>query len=281
MVSSFRSGPRADAELVWQPGSGWVAGAALHAEQVGALFDLYLHLCRPHHGPVEVIAHLGQSIDGWIATLSGDAHFVTGEANIRHLHRMRALSDAVLVGAETVAADDPRLTTRLVAGSNPLRILLDPRRRLAVHHLVFQDGEAETLLCCDRARLRPDEQRFGQAELLGVPAADAGLDLKALLLTLADRGIRRIFIEGGGTTVSRFLAAGLLSRLQVAVAPLVIGTGRPGLRLPAPERLAEALRPPVRLFRMGEDVLYDFDLTAAQTGQPAGAGSGDMLVRIR
>jgi riboflavin biosynthesis pyrimidine reductase len=95
-----------------------------------------------------------------------------------------------------------------------------------------------------------------------MPVGDDGLDLGALLSGLAERGLRRIFIEGGGATVSRFLQAGLLSRLQIAVAPLVIGSGRPGVRLPPTERLADALRPAARIFRMGEDVLYDFDLRA-------------------
>jgi diaminohydroxyphosphoribosylaminopyrimidine deaminase / 5-amino-6-(5-phosphoribosylamino)uracil reductase len=267
--------------IVWHPESGWCLGDLVCDAQALALFELYLPLCRPNAAPVEVIAHLGQSIDGCIATANGDARFVTGEANIRHLHRMRALSDAVLVGAETVAADDPRLTTRLVPGPNPIRILIDPRRRLAARHRVFHDGEAETLVCCDVACLGSDERRVGQAELLGIPSGTSGLDLDALLATLADRGIQRIFIEGGGTTVSRFLESGRLSRLQIAVAPLLIGAGRPGVCLPSPTRLADALRPATRIFRMGEDVLYDFDLRAEAPSGCDALGSTAELARIR
>jgi riboflavin-specific deaminase-like protein len=186
---------------------------------------------------------------------------------------MRALSDAVLVGAETVAADDPRLTTRLVAGANATRVVLDPRRRLSPDRRVFRDGEADTLLCCERTRLLPDEHRHGQAELIGIPRGTDGLDLDSLLSALAARGLHRIFIEGGGTTVSRFLENGCLSRLQIAVAPLVIGGGRPGVRLPPNARLADALRPPTRIFRMGEDVLYDFDLGPAP--KPHAPGESD------
>lgn len=269
-VSPVDPAHRSQADLLWLPHAGWRPGnrAGDHAEDCRdedpgrALFDLYLPLCRPHPSPVEVIAHLGQSIDGYIATANGDARFVTGEANIRHLHRMRALSDAVLVGAETVAADDPRLTTRLVPGPNAVRVVLDPRRRLSPERHLFNDGASATLLCCDRARIKPGEQHHGQAELIGLPAVSDGLDLGALLGTLAERGLLRIFVEGGGTTVSRFLQAGRLSRLQIAVAPLVIGSGRPGVRLPPTERLADALRPATRIFRMGEDVLYDFELGA-------------------
>jgi riboflavin-specific deaminase-like protein len=266
--------------LVWRPGSRWRAGAGVTWTDASALalLDLYLPLWQAERNDVELIAHLGQSLDGFIATTHGESRFVTGEANLRHLHRMRALSDAVLVGAGTIAADDPRLTTRLVAGPNPLRILLDPRRRLAASHRVFHDGEAETLLCCDAARLQPSERRFGRAHLLGVPTAPEGLDLGVLLGHLAERGIRRIFIEGGGSTVSRFLVARRLSRLQIAVAPILIGSGRPGVRLPPPERLDQALRPAMRLFRMGRDLLYDLDPSARSDRDPATASAE--LVRL-
>jgi diaminohydroxyphosphoribosylaminopyrimidine deaminase / 5-amino-6-(5-phosphoribosylamino)uracil reductase len=287
-VSPVDPSHRSQADLVWLPHSGWRPGNRAgdraedrHGEDSArALFDLYLPLCRPHPDPVEVIAHLGQSVDGFIATADGDSRFVTGEANIRHLHRMRALSDAVLVGAETVAADDPRLTTRLVPGPNAVRVVLDPRRRLSRERHLFTDGEAETLLCCDPARIRPGDKHQGQARLTGVPVVADGLDLGALLSALAARGLRRVFIEGGGATVSRFLQAGLLSRLQIAVAPLVIGSGRPGVRLPPTARLADALRPATRIFRMGEDVLFDFELSAG-TSASAPEHTADVIPRDR
>lgn len=258
--------------LVWDPCSGWCLGKLICDAPARALLDLYLPFCGLVHGhdtaPAAVVAHLGQSLDGFIATANGDAQGVTGEANIRHLHRMRALSDAVLVGAETVAADNPRLTTRLVAGTNAVRVLLDPRRRLSPHLRVFQDGAADTLVCCDPARLQPGETRIGQARLIGIPAGSDGLDLDELLRVLAEQGIRRIFIEGGGATVSRFLQAGRLTRLQIAVSPIFIGSGRPGVRLPAAAQMANALRPSTRLFKMGEDILYDFDLSPPVSSSP-------------
>jgi riboflavin-specific deaminase-like protein len=173
---------------------------------------------------------------------------------------MRALSDGVLVGTETAACDDPRLTARLVPGDNPLRVVLDRRRRLPPGLRVFTDGVAETLLCCDRELVRPGRDRQGQARVLGVPCRAGRLDLRVLMESLAHRGVHRLFVEGGGALVSAFLAQGLLDRLHLALAPLVIGTGRPGLRIPAPDRLVDARRPPARLFRMGSDLLYDLDL---------------------
>jgi hypothetical protein len=101
---------------------------------------------------------------------------VTGEENIRHMHRLRALCGAVVVGPGTVVADDPQLTTRLVAGPNPLRVVLDPGRRLAEHHRVFQDGVAETLYVCARSSTLPDEHRVGRALLVRIDGNADGVD---------------------------------------------------------------------------------------------------------
>jgi riboflavin-specific deaminase-like protein len=217
-----------------------------------------------------VLGHLGQSLDGFIATRGGESRFVTGQENIVHLHRLRAACDAVVVGATTVAADDPLLTTRLVPGANPLRVVLDSRRRLPRDRRVFQDGAAPTLLVCDAAHRGPDD-RHGRAEVIGVPCDAGRLDLEAVLAALHARGCHSVFVEGGGVTVSAFLAARLLDRLHVTIAPLLIGAGRPGLRLPPVASLADAQRGACGVFRMGDDVLFDFDLAEAQAsgGVPA------------
>jgi diaminohydroxyphosphoribosylaminopyrimidine deaminase/5-amino-6-(5-phosphoribosylamino)uracil reductase len=218
-------------------------------------------LCTRAQG--HLVAILGQSLDGFIATHSGDSQFVTGEENLRHMHRMRALSDAVIVGAGTVAADDPQLTTRQVSGTSPLRVVIDPMRRLAPTYRVFQDEAAPTLYVCGRGRLGRGEHFVGAADVLGVHEGPGGLDLAELVDHLRGRGRARLFVEGGGVTVSAFLAAGLLGRLHVAVAPFLIGAGRPAIRLPAPDLLRECARPRHRVFRMGTDVLFDCDMRAA------------------
>ncbi len=263
-----RPGDGPERRWTWHPGQGWVAERPTLDPMERDLLDLYLPLCEPVPSGCQVVAHLGQSLDGFIATACGDSCFVTGPDNIRHLHRMRALSDAVLVGTATAAADDPRLTTRLVPGDNPVRVILDRQRRLPSQLRVFTDGAAETLLLCDQAVVTAGADRQGQARVLGIPTRDDRLDLTALLETLAGLGLRRLFVEGGGATVSAFMAAGLLDRLQIAVAPLVIGTGRPGLRIPPAKSLADATRPAARVFRMGADLLFDLDLR-----QPASVGA--------
>jgi len=232
--------------------------------------DLYLPICSGRRTHPITVGHLGQSLDGFIATHSGDSQYVTGEENILHLHRMRALCNAIIVGAGTVAADDPRLTTRRVEGSDPLRVVLDPARRLADHYRVFADSP-ETLYVCGQSYLRPGESHFGRAEVVGIADTPSGIDVKALLKLLRDRGCARIFVEGGGVTVSTFLEADLLDRLQIAIAPLIIGDGKPAIRLDPPEALRDCQRPRYRVFRMGGDVLFDCDLRSpGEENQAAG-----------
>jgi riboflavin-specific deaminase-like protein len=221
-----------------------------------SLYDLYLPLLEA--GPTVAIAHLGQSLDGRIATASGASHYVTGEQDILHNHRMRALCDAVLVGAGTVRHDDPQLTVRLCSGPNPVRVVVDTERRLDIGYHVFQDGCAETLLLTaeDKATKAP----HGMAEVVGIARRGQGLCPQAIRRTLAARGLARLFVEGGGITVSRFVEAGSLDFLQVTIAPLIIGSGRMGISLPQVSTLSEGIRPPVRYFRFGADLMIECDL---------------------
>jgi riboflavin-specific deaminase-like protein len=262
----------------WVAGTGWQS-AAPPGDADSALIDLYLPICAGSTARPLTVGHLGQSLDGFIATHSGDSQFVTGEENLRHMHRMRALSDAVIVGAGTVAADDPQLTTRQVSGPSPVRVVIDPMRRLSPTYRVFQDEAAPTLYVCGRGRLGRGEQYVGAADVVGVREGPGGLDLAELVDHLRARGCARLFVEGGGVTVSAFLAAGLLDRLHVAVAPFLIGAGRPAIRLPAPDLLRECARPRHRVFRMGSDVLFDCDLSAEDDRAPDG-GPGPSIARV-
>jgi len=245
----------------WVPAEGWHAALPASDEQQ-ALLDLYLPICAATTAHPLTVGHLGQSLDGFIATHAGESQYVTGEENIRHLHRMRALCDAVVVGAGTVAADDPQLTTRHVSGPSPVRVVLDPTRRLADHYRVFNDDTADTLYVCSRSLAGEGETHFGRATMVAVEDSGVGIDVTEVLRLLRARGCHRIFVEGGGVTVSMFLEANLLDRLQIAIAPLIIGDGRPAIRLSPRSSLSDCHRPRYRVFRMGADVLFDCDFGA-------------------
>jgi riboflavin-specific deaminase-like protein len=248
-----------EAIVVWRPGEGWSVTLPPQDPR-HALIDLYLPICSATDARPITVGHLGQSLDGFIATHAGESQYVTGEENIKHLHRMRALCDAVVVGAGTVAADDPQLTTRHVSGPSPVRVVLDPTRRLADHYRVFNDDSADTLYVCAKSLAREGETHFGRALVVAVDDRGDGIDVTAVQRVLRARGCHRIFVEGGGVTVSMFLEEKLLDRLQIAIAPLLIGDGRPAIRLAPRVALSDCHRPRYRVFRMGADVLFDCEL---------------------
>jgi len=223
-------------------------------------------LYAPLHAPPTaadgcfVLGRLAQSLDGRIATASGRSFWIGGEQDRLHTHRLRALCDAVLVGAGTVAADDPRLTTRLCPGASPVRVVLDTERRLSSNFHVFRDGGRTLLLCAT-----PGPARHGAAEVVELPrAARGGVDPEAVLATLAARGLRRVLVEGGGVTLSRFLAAGALDRLHVTLAPLLLGAGVPGFTLPCPAAPADGMRLSWTHYPLGDDLLLDIPLHRAR-----------------
>jgi len=234
--------------------------AAYTSAEATQLLDLFLPLCCGERRASLVVAHLGQSLDGRIATRTGASQFITGQADLVHTHRLRALCDAVVVGARTVLFDNPRLTARLATGEHPVRVVLDPARRLSAELGLFHDGLAPTLLVTSLEHASAGEPSIGDAEVVGVRVHEGRFVVARLLETLRARGLGRIFVEGGGVTVSQFLRADVIDRLHVAVAPVIMGSGVPSLELPAIDQLSQALRVATRHYSLGSDVLFDCDM---------------------
>ena len=222
------------------------------APQPHPLWGLYAPLAS---APAFVMGQIGQSLDGRVATPTAKSRTINGPEAIRHLHRLRALEDAVVVGVGTVIADDPLLSVRDVPGRSPARVVIDPNFRLPLTARLLQGGGAPVFVIQNEARARS-----GGATPIIVPSVSGAIPPQAIIAALAEKGMRRILIEGGPATLSAFLAAGALDRLHVSVAPIILGSGKVGINLPPIDELAEALRPRASLYDLGGDMLFDCDL---------------------
>jgi len=205
-----------------------------------------------------VVAQLGQSLDGRIATLSGDSRGISGEAGLDHLHRIRAHVDVVVVGAGTIVVDDPQLTVRRVTGRNPARAVIDPSGKIdRAGRWLAEDGAR-------RLRITASERPASAGvENIRLAPRDGALSPPAIVDALFARGLRRILVEGGARTIAAFIESGCLDRLHVLVSPVVIGSGRPGLDLAPIQGLDRALRPRTEVHLLGGgDVLFDCDFSS-------------------
>lgn len=201
-----------------------------------------------------VVAQMGQSLDGRIATPTGSSRGINGPAAMIHLHRLRALVDAVVVGAGTARTDNPRLTVRHCRGRSPARVVIDPRGTVGPAAEVWRpDDGVRRIVFGGHSTLCPGVERL--------PVPEGLLEPAWILERLGSLGLSRVLIEGGGRTVSQFLAGGAVDLLHVLVAPVVLGSGLTGLSLPGILDVENAPRPPtaVHVFD-GGDVLFACDL---------------------
>jgi diaminohydroxyphosphoribosylaminopyrimidine deaminase / 5-amino-6-(5-phosphoribosylamino)uracil reductase len=209
-----------------------------------------------------IIAQLGQSLDGRIATPTGASRWINRDCALDHLHRIRANVDAVVVGIGTIIADDPLLTVRRVSGSQPARVVIDTNGRLSHTARCLASNGAPCLIVRSDAGPVP----VG-AEAVVVPRAGPFVAPADIVAALFARGLRKILIEGGATTVSSFIDAGVVDRLHVLVAPIILGSGVTGLSLTPIRGLDEAFRPVTRVHVLDDgDVVFDCDLRNKDRG---------------
>jgi riboflavin-specific deaminase-like protein len=217
---------------------------------------------RPRPDRPYVVVKFAQSVDGRIATADGDAKWISGEAERRIAHGMRAASDVVLVGVNTVILDDPQLTVRMTAGASPRRVVLDSTLRIPASARLLDAGAATTVITTDRSdpRRRAELRRSGiQVEV--VADGPRGVDLMAAFAALHASGTESVLIEGGAGVITSVLAAGLADRLVVAIAPTVLGSGTEAVGQLGVARVSDGIRLVNRsIHPVGDDVLLAWDV---------------------
>lgn len=228
--------------------------------ELNRFFFKYIRTGLPY-----VTLKFAQTLDGRIATASGDSCWISSSSSLRFAHRLRAIHDAILVGAGTVRMDNPKLTCRLVKGRDPLRIVLDSRLALPLDREIFSDGGKTIAVCTS---LAPSEKKK-LLEGRGVDILESESDprghvsLSKLLENLGKRGISSVLVEGGAAIATAFLRENLVDQLLVVVAPKIIGTGTNAISGLGIEKMADARNFSFhKVSRRGDDLLLDIRLDA-------------------
>ncbi len=219
------------------------------------IFFKYIRTGLPY-----VTLKFAQTLDGSIATASGDSRWISSPPSLRFAHRLRAVHDAILVGADTVRMDNPELTCRLVRGRNPLRIVVDSGLRLSPDATIFSDGKRTVAVATRHAAV--ENRRLLEkkgVEVLEIGEDPAGrVDLRQLLTVLGKRKISSVLVEGGAAVATAFLKGNLVDRLLIVLAPKIVGGGVNAVGDLGIRRMDDALGFSFQRFtRCGADLILD------------------------
>ena len=229
-----------------------------YAEEAAEVLEGYLH--RTRTGLPFVVAKFAMSLDGKIATATGESRWVSGEAGRARAHELRRTCDAVMAGAGTVVIDNPRLTARDAEGvpleRQPLRVVVDSAGRSPAASRVFHEPGSVLVATAGVDAATEAAYRAVGADVAHLPGADGRVDLRALMCCLVERGVNTVLVEGGGVLLASLFREGLVSKVEAIVAPMIIGGE--GARTPVEGegfgRIADALRlTRVSVGRLGED----------------------------
>ena len=208
-----------------------------------------------------VTAKFAMSLDGKIATRTGDSKWITCEESRQYVHTLRARSDAIMAGIGTVLADDPQLTARDADGAplprQPLRVIVDSKGRLPADAALLRQPGRTLVFVSDETAARQSGLESPRTEWVVASGDDGRVDLRAMLSELGRREITSLFVEGGGTLLGSLFDKGLVDRVVGFIAPVIVG----GSAAPSPvsgsgvERIVDAMRlTDVRIERFGDDV---------------------------
>ena len=212
-----------------------------------------------------VIMKTAMSLDGKIATRSGDARWISGELARKHVHKIRNYVDAILVGTETVLKDNPRLTCRLATGSveHPIRIILDRRNRIPLTANVFKNSRSQPVIYVTGPDISSARQKAlvaRKVEILNGKFGKNGFHIKPLLKELANRDMNSILVEGGAELNASVLKAGVVDRVVAFISPILIGGGKaPGfLGGQGVMKVNDAIKlKDIEVTKIGEDLMVE------------------------
>jgi diaminohydroxyphosphoribosylaminopyrimidine deaminase/5-amino-6-(5-phosphoribosylamino)uracil reductase len=211
---------------------------------------------------------LATSLDGRIAAVGGDSRWISSPESRALVHRWRREADAVMVGAVTVIADNPRLTCRLEGGRDPARVIIDGRLRVPATSKIFrQRSSAPTIVVTTAANRARAERRYhdrrgaGRTEIVAAKAAGGKIDLAALAHELGGRGWSKILLEGGAHLAGAALTAGIVDRVVFFIAPLILGGGLAAVEGLISHTVRDSIRlGPLRVTQVGTDLLVEAEV---------------------
>ena len=201
-----------------------------------------------------VIAQIGQSIDGRIALNNGNSHYINNPKSIIYLHCLRSISDAIIVGSNTIKKDDPLLTTRKIKGTNPKRIIIDGSLSLNNKYKIFNDGNENIIFTKSNKNIRLNNSTIIRLKEKNFT--------KNFITKIKKLKYKNILVEGGSKTISELINNKYIDILQFMIAPILIGSGINSLNLKEISNLNKAIRPKHNFNELDNEIIVNLFLNS-------------------
>ena len=201
-----------------------------------------------------VIAQIGQSIDGRIALNNGNSHYINNPKSIIYLHCLRSISDAIIVGSNTIKKDDPLLTTRKIKGTNPKRIIIDGSLSLNNKYKIFNDGNENIIFTKSNKNIRLNNSTIIRLKEKNFT--------KNFITQIKKLKYKNILVEGGSKTISELINNKYIDILQFMIAPILIGSGINSLNLKEISNLNKAIRPKHNFYELENEIIVNLFLNS-------------------
>ena len=218
------------------------------------LMESYLQIIFNKSKYPYIFGHLAQTLDGYIATESGESRYISSIDNLEHLHMLRAISDVVLVGSNTVKFDNPKLTTRLVKGPNPMRVVIDKNDTIKNSSNLLKNKDRKGF------KIVSDKLKPNGKNIFSLPLKKDEFRITDIIFLLKSLGNKIIFIEGGGNIISHFYRKKCLNRLHLCISPILIGRGINSFIIDKDVKINEAKMKKINYIKMGKDILCNIKL---------------------